>query len=314
MLRFLDGEAANAFNRWIEEGRFAKMDAKIMWRLLQRHFCDPSEERQIARREITNRVQRKDENIMAYEQVFVEIANRADLSQEERVAQWTKNITPHVADACLLYVAQQDRTFEDVARYARRVDRITPDMRTPQVALNGMVDASSARTNDRSGKVDGGALPELSIQVITETVRKQLAQEMASKQHLEDTVGQLKREIVLQVQRDQVRSTPDGLQRGRARQLADAPVHSPNFVPGQMYARLEESQSLRGQGLIKHGTRPPRLPVGICHKCGAQGHMAKECTWAGKCSYCGRENHQEPVCYERIRAEAKVAEGQTAGK
>jgi hypothetical protein len=47
MLRFLDGEAANTFNKWIEEGRFVEMDANLMWRLLQQHFCDPSEERQI---------------------------------------------------------------------------------------------------------------------------------------------------------------------------------------------------------------------------------------------------------------------------
>jgi len=206
MLMFLDGEAANVFNRWIEEGRFAKMDADLMWRLLQKHFCDPSEERQIARREITNRVQRKDETVMAYEQVFVEMANRADLSQEERVAQWTKNITPHVADACLLYVAQQDRTFGDVARYARRVDRITPDMRTPQAALNRTAYASSTSTNNRSGTLP--AEQTLSIQAITETVRKQLTQEMASKQHLEDTARQLKRELstlqVLQVQQDRL--------------------------------------------------------------------------------------------------------------
>jgi len=65
---------------------------------------------------------------------------------------------------------------------------------------------------------------------------------------------------------------------------------------------------------VRHGLGPPVLPIGICHKCGVQGHMANECTWTGKCSYCGRENHQAPVCYERIRAEARTAEAQTADK
>jgi len=69
-----------------------------------------------------------------------------------------------------------------------------------------------------------------------------------------------------------------------------------------------------GQGSPRYGSGPPMLPTGICHKCGVKGHIAKECTWTGKCTYCGRENHQSPVCYERVRAEARAAEAQLTDK
>jgi hypothetical protein len=287
MLRFLEGRAATIFNEWINQGHFVKMDADVMWRKLEKRFCDPSEERQAARMDLSLRLQRSGEPIQAYEQVFMELAKRAELTEEEMVTQWIKNIEPHLAERCRTHTALRDLSFEEVVTIARRAVRQSTEAQQPQVALKRTVHAVSARPNDWLGEVNGVTLPEerpLSIQAITESVRKQLAQEMASKQHLEDTVGQLKREW----------STFQVLQ-------------------GQQDAKAD----IRGpppQGLIKHGAQPPKLPAGICHRCGAQGHMAKECTWAGRCGYCGRERHQAPVCYERIRAEARAAEAQTVDK
>jgi len=73
--------------------------------------------------------------------------------------------------------------------------------------------------------------------------------------------------------------------------------------------QLNKQTYVLGQKALRdghHKSKPPMLPAGVCHKCGAPEHMAKECTWAGKCSYCGRENHQAPVCYKRIKDEAKT--------
>jgi len=290
MLRFLDGEAANAFNRWIEEGRFAKMDAKIMWRLLQRHFCDPSEERQIARREITNRVQRKDENIMAYEQVFVEIANRADLSQEERVAQWTKNITPHIADACLVFVAQQDRTFEEVAKYARRLDRVTPDLHTPQVAFRRAVHVVSSKTSEvheGDNSSEHPQAPAFSILAVREALKKEIVNELASKhQDVAESMGALKRKV-------------DSIHVMQLQQEAKADSRTPNN-------RGPPSNRGRGRGNRytdrRERTSPqPRvtLPDGICPKCGSKDHAI--CRWDENCNYCKRKGHKEEVCFMKMR-------------
>jgi hypothetical protein len=208
MLRFLDGRAAKVFNDWIKEGRFVKMDAELMWRMLQKRFCDPSEERQVARMELSHRLQQSGESILAYEQVFVDLAIRAELNEEEMVAQWVKNIDPQVANICRTHTAMQDLTFQQVAKIARRADRQTPDVQPPQVAIRRSVHAVSTTMQGVSD--EGNPSPKtqsLSIQAIREAVKEELARERTSKQQeVEDTIGQLKRELstlqVLQVQQD----------------------------------------------------------------------------------------------------------------
>jgi len=289
MLRFLDGEAANAFNRWIAEGRLAKMDAKIMWRLLQQHFCDPSEERQIARREIINRVQRKDETIMAYEQIFVEIANRADLSQEERVAQWTKNITPHIADACLVFVAQQDRTFEDVAKYARRLDRVIPDLHAPQVAFRRAVHMVSSKSPEVREDEDGNEHPQaptFNILAVREALKKEIVSELTSKhQDVAESMSALKRKV-------------DSIQVMQLQQEAKADFRHPNN-------RGPPPNRGRGRGrYVDRRDRPqqqprPSLPEGICPKCGSREHAI--CHVDENCNYCRRKGHKEEVCFMKMR-------------
>ena len=210
MLRFLEGRAAKVFNDWIREGRFVKMDADLMWRMLKKRFCDPSEERQVARLELSHRLQQSGETILAYEQVFMDLANRAELTEEEMVAQWVKNIEPQVANICRTHTARQDLTFQEVAKIARRADRQTPDMQPPQVALKRSVHAISTRVHELAEGGDGSTspkLPSMSIHAIKEAVRKDLSREMASKQQeVEETVGLLKRKLdnlqVLQVQHD----------------------------------------------------------------------------------------------------------------
>jgi hypothetical protein len=173
-----------------------------MWRMLKKRFCDPSEERQVARMELSHRLQQSGESILAYEQVFVDLAIRAELNEEEMVAQWVKNIEPQLANICRTHTARQDLTFQEVAKIARRADRMTPDTQSLQVALRKSVHAVSMRTQEVSNNVEGGMTPQISattIQAIKEAVKRDLAREMATKQlEVEDTLLKRKSDTIRQ--------------------------------------------------------------------------------------------------------------------
>jgi hypothetical protein len=304
MLRFLEGRAATIFNEWINQGYFVKMDADVMWRKLERRFCDPSEERQAARMDLSLRLQRSGESIQAYEQVFMELAKRAELTEEEMVTQWVKNIEPHLAEKCRTHTALRDLSFQEVVTVARRAVRQSTEVQQPQVALKRTIHAVSARPNDWSGEVDGATPTEertFLIQAITESVRKQLVQELTPKQqHLEDTVGQLKRELdsrqVMQVQqevRDNGHNPPPRSDSRGPPPGADRRGPPPNRGRG------------RGAGNRERPTRTQsyddrvRLPPDICSKCGSREHL--RCAWKEVCTYCQQMGHKEVVCFKRIR-------------
>jgi len=337
MLRFLEGRAATIFNEWINQGHFVEMDADVMWRKLEKRFCDPSEERQTARMDLSLRLQRSGESIQVYEQVFMELAKRAELTEEEMVAQWVKNIEPHLADRCRMHTSLRDLSFEEVVTVARRAGRQAAEVQQPQVTLNKTEHAIPTKTSYWSGEVDGGT-PEgrtLSIQAIADTVRKQLAQEMASKQHLEDTVEQLKRELstlqVLQVQQDHVRSAPrfsvaslQAIKDDMTRELAARQVEVVEAI-GRMQRSLDgiKVMQVRQETQFDDRGRPPdggreravtvgdrkgrgrqpnvriELPEGICRRCGSKDH--RECDWKEPCEHCGRPGHKSEVCFTRLR-------------
>ena len=47
---------------------------------------------------------------------------------------------------------------------------------------------------------------------------------------------------------------------------------------------------------------PPR----VCKKCGSEAHEAKDCKFAGKCSWCGRLGHKEAVCNQKKTGKPKA--------
>jgi len=293
MLRFLDGRAAKVFNDWIKEGRFVKMDADLMWRMLKKRFCDPSEERQVARMELAHRLQQSGESILAYEQVFVDLAIRAELNEEEMVAQWVKNIDPQVASICRTHTAMQDLTFQQVAKIARRADRQTPDVQPPQIAIRRSVHAVSTRMQGVSDEGGGNAATVAqpsTIHAIKEALRDELTRELTSKQQeVEETVGLLKRKVdnlqVRQVQHDarpDNRGPPSNRGRGRGGRGGDRPARSQST-----------------------GDRV-RLPEGVCLKCGSLDHV--KCVWKEPCEYCKMIGHKDVVCYRRIREQGSRTE------
>jgi hypothetical protein len=293
MLRFLDGRAAKVFNDWIKEGRFVKMDADLMWRMLQKRFCDPSEERQVARMELSHRLQQSGESILAYEQVFVDLAIRAELNEEEMVAQWVKNIDPQVASICRTHTAMQDLTFQQVAKIARRADRQTPDVQPPQVAIRRSVHAVSTRMQGVSNEDDGNTATVTqpsSILAIKEALRNELTRELTSKQQeVDETIGLLKRKVdnlqVLQVQHDirsDNRGPPPNRGRGRGGRGGDRPTR------------------------IQPANDRVRLPEGMCQRCGSKDHP--KCVWKEPCDYCKRVGHKDVVCYQRIREQGSRTE------
>jgi hypothetical protein len=272
MLRFLDGRPRAIFKEWINEGRFESMDADVMWRLMKKRFCDPSEERQAARVELAQRIQAKGESLLAYEQVFSEMANRAGLSEEEMVERWVKNIDPEVANICRTHTAKEDLTFQQVARIARRAERQTPDVRTPQMAIKKVhaVSVSSRDTPDDTDDTSTTDVSSKSIRAIQDALSRDLKREMATRQlELDETIGSLKRKLdnmqVMQVQQEPPRRRDRG----------------PPTTKG------------------KERTGTVKLPEGVCTRCGAADHQ--KCVWKEPCEYCKRPGHKDVVCYKRLR-------------
>jgi len=204
MIRFLDGRPRAIFKEWINEGRLEAMDADVMWRLMKKRFCDPTEERQAARVELAQRIQAKGESLLAYEQVFSEMANRAGLSEEEMVERWVKNIDPEVANICRTHTAKEDLTFQEIARIARRADRQAPDTRPPQVAVKKAVHTVAAvsretpeDTDDTSAGMSSATdVSVKSINAIKDALSRDLRREMATRQlEFDETIGSLKRKL-----------------------------------------------------------------------------------------------------------------------
>jgi len=206
----------------------------------------------------------------------LEDLSKGQLIQELRM--WRRQASTPTVDHMDLFARrarEAKSTFQEIAEIARGADSQTPYTQQSQVPLKKTVHAISTRKNDWSEDVDGGTLPAertLSIQAITETVRKQLAQEMASIQHLEDTVRQLKWDLsnfqVLQDTRSDNHGPP--INRG-----------------GERPTRSQPS-----------GDRV-RLPHGVCSKCGSKDHL--KCAWREPCEHCGRPGHKSEVCFTRLR-------------
>ena len=272
MIRFLDGRPRAIFKEWINEGRLETMDAEVMWRLMKKRFCDPTEERQAARVELAQRIQAKGESLLAYEQIFSEMANRAGLSEEEMVERWVKNIDPEVANVCRTHTAKEDLTFQEVARIARRADRQAPDARTPQVAIKKVVHTVAAVARDIPEDTDDTTTTDVStrsINAIKDALSRDLRREMATRQlEFDETIGSLKRKLdhmqVMQVQHEPKR-----------RDRKPSPVRNRNRVGGI------------------------RLPDGVCIRCGSKDHA--RCTWKEACEYCKRPGHKDVVCFAKLR-------------
>ena len=277
MIRFLDGRPRAIFKEWINEGRLEAMDADVMWRLMKKRFCDPTEERQAARVELAQRIQAKGESLLAYEQVFSEMANRAGLSEEEMVERWVKNIDPEVANICRTHTAKEDLTFQEVARIARRADRQAPDARPPQVAVKKTVHTVAAvsreapeDTDDTSAGMSSATdVSVKSINAIKDALSRDLRREMATRQlEFDETIGSLKRKLdhmqVMQVQQEPKR-----------RDRKPIPP------------RPRE----RGSSV--------RLPDGVCTRCGSKDHQ--RCVWKDPCDYCKRPGHKDVVCFKKLR-------------
>ena len=269
MLRCLEQGPLDTFLGWIEKGFLRGMDVDRMWRLMEEKFCDPGSERRAAKSELARRPQEKGESTLAYEQVFLKLATKAGLSEEEKVEKWLENVHPSVSKVIRLLGAEGgELTFERAAKIARRVDLAEEERPTPsQVAVRRSVQAVTI--SGETAAVDAlWADQEVQMrirQVIEEAISGETGQRKGLKRKWDTT---------------QLRKAPHVSTAPTNPREQDTP--RPRYRPG-----------------------PVKLPTGICHKCGAQDHMVRECTWFGSCDYCGRENHQVQVCYDRIRAESK---------
>ena len=272
MIRFLDGRPRAIFKEWINEGRLEAMDADVMWRLMKKRFCDPTEERQAARVELAQRIQAKGESLLAYEQVFSEMANRAGLSEEEMVERWVKNIDPEVANICRTHTAKEDLTFQEIARIARRADRQAPDTLPPQMAVKKVTHTIAAVSRETPEDTDDTSTTDVSVKsinAIKDALSRDFRREMATRQlEFDETIGSLKRKLdhmqVMQVQQEPKR-----------RDRKPTPPRS-----------------------RERGGRP-RLPEGVCSRCGSKDHQ--KCAWKEPCEYCKRPGHSEVVCFKKLR-------------
>jgi hypothetical protein len=271
MLRCLEQGPLNTFLEWIEKGFLRGMDVDRMWRLMEEKFCDPGSERRTAKSELARRPQERGESTLAYEQVFLKLAAKAGLSEEEKVEKWLENIHPSAAKAIRLLGAEGgELTFERAAKIGRRVDLEEEERPTPlQTAVRRSVHA-------------------VAIPGETATVEAVLA---------DPEVQSRIREVIREAISGDIRDPQTGQREGLKRKWDTLKTpHLPTAPTNSMEQGPPKSRYRPG---------PVKLPTGICHRCGAQDHMVRECTWVGKCDYCGRENHQVQVCYERIRAERK---------
>jgi hypothetical protein len=275
MLRFWDAKPRRTFQGWIDEGRFVTMDATIMWSLMRKHFCDPSEERQAARVELGRRVQLRTESILAYEQVFTELADQAELTENEKIDLWIKNIDPQIANVCKLHMATRDRSFLALAKMARRADGRAMESQLPQIAIKRTVHAVSSRMPEVPMDVEDVTSPRISIQAIKEAVKREVDESLdAFKRTLE---SRQVRQVQQEPRRDR-RELPSNRGRGRGPRDGDRP----------------------GRG--RTSEERVKLPDGICIRCGSTEHT--RCAWKEECAYCHLVGHKDVVCYKRLREEA----------
>ena len=298
MLRCLEQGPLNTFLDWIEKGFLRGMDVDRMWRLMEEKFCDPGSERRTAKTELAHRTQERGESTLAYEQVFLKLAAKAGLSEEEKVEKWLENIHPSISKAIRLLGAEGgELTFERAAKIARRVDLAEEDRPPPlQTAVRRSVHAVTTAQEDSATSVNAVKQDAVlaaqeaqtrTIQAIREAISVDMKRELAS----------------------QTRQMEEGLKRKLDTMQAFRVPHVPT-APASQAPRREERRGApyRTQGQFQAKKRPysnlPKLPEDLCHRCGDASHKVGDCTWmGGACEYCGRMNHRAAVCYTRLRAE-----------
>lgn len=72
----------------------------------------------------------------------------------------------------------------------------------------------------------------------------------------------------------------------------------------------QETQPAQKSAPASVPPKPTVHPTPRCHKCNSTQHSARECTFNGKCTWCGRMGHKEIVCSHRIagRPQAHLAQ------
>jgi hypothetical protein len=305
MLRCLEQGPLNTFLEWIEKGFLRGMDVDRMWRLMEEKFCDPGSERRTAKSELAHRPQERGESTLAYEQVFLKLAAKAGLSEEEKVEKWLENVHPSVSKAIKLLGAEGgELTFERAAKIARRVDLADEERPPPlQTAVRRSVHAVTMAQEEAATSVNA---------VRHDTV-------LAAQEAQTRTIQAIREAISVDMKRElasQSRQMEDGLKRKLDSMQSFRVPHVPT-VPATQGPRREERRGApyrsQGQGQYQGKKRPysnlPKLPEDLCHRCGDANHKVGDCTWmGGACEYCGLLNHRAPVCYKRLRAEEnKVA-------
>jgi len=158
MLRCLPDGPTDIFMGWIDKGLLKDMDVTKMWDLMEARFSDPDKDRQKAKLELAQRSQLQGETVAAYEQVFTRLAERAELSEAEKVDRWKDSIDPVLSG--IVHTVSSGRpsmTLEEAAIIARKAERPEMDIRSIKLAAKRTIDAIKGNMSeeaDTKRKVD----------------------------------------------------------------------------------------------------------------------------------------------------------------
>ncbi len=277
MLRCLEQGPLNTFLEWIEKGFLRGMDVDRMWRLMEEKFCDPGSERRTAKSELAHRIQERGESTLAYEQVFLKLAAKAGLSEEEKVEKWLENVHPSVSKAIKLLGAEGgELTFERAAKIARRVDLADEERPPPlQTAVRRSVHAVTMAQEEAATSVNAVrhdtvlAAQEAqtrTIQAIREAISVDMKRELASQsRQMEDG---LKRKLdsmqsfqSIQHQK-QLQQQQHHHHQQQQQQLQQALFNMNPYQQQLYYAYLMQQQQQQNNGAVPNMADPSLLMPG----------------------------------------------------
>jgi len=195
MLRCLPERPTSIFMGWIEQGLLKDMDVSKMWELMEAKFSDPDRDRQKAKLELAQRPQQQGESVAAYEEVFMKLAERAELTEAEKIDWWKDSIDATLSDVVhTLGSGQTAMTIEEAARIARKAERPQKEARPLQLALRRTIhavkevrpeEADQRMSNIEIGQNHPGETPstttmqiravEMAKELVAVDVRRQMA-------------------------------------------------------------------------------------------------------------------------------------------
>jgi len=338
MPRYLTGESSDMFVEWVSKGLLRDMNDTTMWALMEEKFSDPEGDRLTAKAELSQRPQQPGESVAAYEQVFRKLANRAELSDNERVDKWMENIEPTVASVVHGVGAGRAKlSWEEAAKIARRAERPGREMRPLQTAVRRTVNAIEMKPEEGGNTGPPAApIPDptrdaqittefqiKAVQMAKEAVAVDVRREIARKGiEVDDEIRLVKRKL------DELRMNQDSratkmevdeeikslkrkfedlqqLQRPMAPPTRTPPVApmtsttmAPPFAPG----RSGYPPRNRYQARDVYQPRPPQQ----------RSEVIDETRKAGACFRCGEQGHMRADCKWRGTCDNCGKEGHRA--